>query len=95
MNNLKIVGAGGAVCSLVPQLSLKEQLNEILKLIVEALNSITKKDPDIVIEITREIICTRNRIIHGFDAISDEKLCSSVLNHLSELQSEINNLPSS
>ena len=95
MNNIKIVGAGGTVRSLVPPLSLKEQLNEILRLIGEALNSITKKDPDNVIEITREIIGTRNRIIHGFDAISDEKLWSSVLNYLPELQSEINNLLSS
>jgi len=56
-----------------------------LEIIGEDLNSITKKDPDFVIEITREIIGTRNGIIHGYDAISDEIIWSIVLNHLPEL----------
>jgi len=73
-------------------IKLKRAIERNLEIIGEAVNRITKKNPDFVIENTREIIGTRNRIIHGYDAVSDEMIWSIVVNHLPELQSEINNL---
>jgi uncharacterized protein with HEPN domain len=37
-----------------------------------------------------KIIGTRNRIIHGYDKVSDDLTWSIVINHLPKLKEEIN-----
>jgi uncharacterized protein with HEPN domain len=43
-----------------------------IEIIGEAVNRILKFDPEFKLENARNIIGTRNRIIHSYDAISDE-----------------------
>jgi len=40
----------------------------------------------------KKIIGTRNRIIHGYDKVSDDLIWSIVINHLPKLKEEINSL---
>ena len=45
--------------------------------------------PDFPIATARKIIDTRNRIIHGYDDVSDQIIWSIVVQYLKELQMEI------
>jgi uncharacterized protein with HEPN domain len=63
-----------------------------IEIIGEAVNRILKFDPEFKIENARNIIGTRNRIIHSYDAISDELIWSIIINHLPLLKIEVNEL---
>lgn len=63
-----------------------------IEIIGEALNRILKSDGTIIITNSRKIVDTRNRIIHGYDTVSDEVIWGIVIKHLPLLQSEIENL---
>ena len=58
----------------------------------EALSRIMAKDPTIEITNARKIVDTRNRIIHGYDSVSDEIVWGIVINHLPILQKEVQEL---
>ena len=60
-----------------------------IEIIGEALSRIIAKDPTIVISNARKIVDTRNRIIHGYDSVSDEIIWGIVINHLHILQLEV------
>lgn len=60
-----------------------------IEIIGEAVNRILKFDPQFRLENARNIIGTRNRIIHSYDAISDELIWSIVVNHLPLLKIEV------
>lgn len=60
-----------------------------LEIIGEAVNRILKKDKNFQLENTQKIIGTRNRIIHGYDIISDELIWSIVINNLPKLKAEV------
>lgn len=68
---------------------LRLAVERSIEIIGEAMNRITKIDPDIPITHARAIIGTRNRIIHAYDAISDDIIWSIVVNHLSKLKEEV------
>ena len=53
-----------------------------LEIIGEAVNRIIKKNKLFQLENTRNIIATRNRIIHGYDSLSDDLIWSIVVIHL-------------
>jgi len=53
------------------------------------MNRILKLEPDIPITHAKAIVGTRNRIIHAYDAISDDIIWSIVVNHLSKLKEEV------
>lgn len=55
----------------------------------EALNRIHKKDPTFVIPNAKEVINTRNRIIHGYDSVETEFLWGLVIRHIPELKKDI------
>lgn len=55
----------------------------------EAINRIRKKDPTFEIPNAREIINTRNRIIHGYDSVETEFLWGLVIRHIPELKNDI------
>ena len=55
----------------------------------EAINRIRKKDPTFEIPNAKEIINTRNRIIHGYDRVETEFLWSLVLRHIPQLKQDI------
>lgn len=55
----------------------------------EAINRIRKKDPTFEIPNAKEIINTRNRIIHGYDRVETEFLWGLVVRHIPELKKDI------
>jgi uncharacterized protein with HEPN domain len=63
-----------------------------IEIIGEALSRILKKDDKIVISNSRKIVDTRNRIIHGYDSVSDDVIWGIVVRHLPVLQAEIHEL---
>ncbi|MBM3915339.1 MAG: DUF86 domain-containing protein [Sphingomonadales bacterium] len=62
------------------------------EIIGEALSRILTKDPETNISNSRKIVDTRNRIIHGYDAVSDEIIWGIVIKHIPVLQKEVHAL---
>lgn len=60
-----------------------------VEIMAEAINRINKTDPTITIPNSKEIIGTRNRIIHSYDNVRPEFLWSLVLRHIPELKIDI------
>lgn len=58
----------------------------------EAINRIRKKDPDFEIPNAKEIINTRNRIIHGYDSVEPEFLWGLIVRHIPKLKKDILNI---
>ncbi len=55
----------------------------------EAINRIRKKDPTFEIPNAKEVINTRNRIIHGYDSVETEFLWGLAVRHIPELKKNI------
>jgi len=70
----------------------KRAIERNVEIIGEAVNRIFKRRPDIAITDIKKIIATRNRIIHGYDSVSDDIIWTIVVKHLPQLQIEIINL---
>ncbi len=70
----------------------KRAIERNIEIIGEAANRIFKLQPDIEITDIKKIIVTRNRIIHGYDTVSDEIIWSIAVKHLSKLESDVNTL---
>jgi uncharacterized protein with HEPN domain len=70
----------------------KRAIERNLELIGEAVNRIRKKDKNFRLDNAEKIIATRNRIIHGYDKISDDLVWSIVINHLPKLKEEVTRL---
>jgi len=70
-------------------LKTKRAIERNLEIIGEATNRILTKDSGIQISHSRKIISLRNRIIHGYDVISDELIWGIVMNDLPKLKTEI------
>ncbi len=60
-----------------------------IEIIGEALNRVLSKDKTIQISNSRKIVDTRNRIIHGYDSVSDDIIWSIVIKHLPILKTEV------
>lgn len=60
-----------------------------IEIIGEAMNQILSKDTTIEFSNGRKIVNTRNRIIHGYDTVSDDIIWSIVIKHLSILKDEV------
>ncbi|OYU56819.1 MAG: antitoxin [Chitinophagaceae bacterium BSSC1] len=63
-----------------------------IEIIGEALNRILNKDPEIDISNSRKIVDTRNRIIHGYDTVSDEIIWSIIIKYIPQLREEVQKL---
>ena len=63
-----------------------------IEIIGEAINRVLYKDESIELSNGRKIVDTRNRIIHGYDAVSDEIIWGIVINHLPTMKAEIEHL---
>lgn len=70
-------------------LRTKRAVERNIEIIGEAMGRIFKVQPDLLISNTREIIAMRNRIIHGYDTISDEVIWTVVTVHLPLLKGEV------
>lgn len=55
----------------------------------KAINRILKRDPDFNIPHARDVINTRNRIIHGHDSVEPEFLWGLVIRHIPQLKKDI------
>jgi len=67
----------------------KRAVERNIEIIGEAENRIIKEKPDFKIENSRNIIGTRNRIIHSYDNIADDMIWSILINSLPKLKAEI------
>ena len=70
-------------------LKTKRAIERNVEIIGEAANRILKQVPNIEITDIKRIIDTRNRIIHGYDSVSDEIIWSIVVKNLPKLNEEI------
>ena len=73
-------------------LKTKKAVERNIEIIGEALNRILKVDPDIKITDSRKIVDTRNRIIHGYDAITSDILWLIIQKSLPILKVDIDRL---
>lgn len=73
-------------------LKTKKATERNLEIIGEAVTRILKLDPNFKIENARNIIGTRNRIIHSYDNISDEIIWTIISRELPRLKIEISKM---
>ena len=76
----------------VSDIKTKRAIERDLEIIGEAANRILKRDKDFKLNNVEKIIGTRNRIIHGYDKISDDLIWSIVINHLPKLKEQVTGL---
>lgn len=60
-----------------------------IEIIGEAMNRILLNDDAFQLSNSRKIVDTRNRIIHGYDTVSDDIIWSIVIKHLPVLKIEV------
>jgi len=70
-------------------LKTKKAVERNIEIIGEAVNRILNFDPEIKITNARKIVDTRNRIIHGYDSVSEDIIWAIVSNDLQKLKQEI------
>lgn len=70
-------------------LKTRRAIERNLEIIGEAMHRIQNKNPSLIFTNSRKIIETRNRIIHGYDAVSNEILWSILVSHIPLLKQEI------
>jgi uncharacterized protein with HEPN domain len=63
-----------------------------LEIIGEALNRILKERPDIAISDSRKIVDTRNRLIHGYDSVTEDIIWLIIIKYLPVLKMEVHKL---
>lgn len=68
---------------------LRRAIEREIEIIGEAVNRILSKDPKFKIEYSRQIIDTRNWVIHGYDKVDDVIIWGIVTNYIPRLESEI------
>jgi uncharacterized protein with HEPN domain len=73
-------------------LKTKRAIERNVEIIGEAANRILKQRPEIQITDIKKIIDTRNRIIHGYDSVSDEIIWSIVVKYLPILDKDVTEL---
>lgn len=73
----------------ISDIKTKRAVERDLEIIGEAFNRILKIDKAFTFENIHKIIGTRNRIIHGYDSVSDDLIWSIVINHLPLLKKEV------
>jgi len=67
----------------------KRAIERNIEIIGEAMSRILMIDPDYPISNARKIVDTRNRIIHGYDSVSDDIIWLIVVKYLPILAAEI------
>jgi uncharacterized protein with HEPN domain len=70
----------------------KRAVERNLEIIGEAVNRILNKVPEFTLTNSRKIIDTRNRIIHGYDTVSDDVIWGIIIRHLPRLREEVEDL---
>lgn len=73
-------------------LRTKRAVERNVEIIGDVMNRILQRDETILITNSRKLADTRNRIIHGYDAVSADIIWGIVIKHLPVLQKEIEDL---
>ncbi len=73
-------------------LKTRRAVERNIEIIGEAMNRILQSEMNISISNSRNIVDTRNRIIHGYDIVSDEIIWSIVISQLPLLKGEVEKL---
>lgn len=71
---------------------LRSAIHMNLSIIGEATNRILKIAPEISISNARQIVGTRNYLIHGYDSLRPEMIWAIIINDLPKLKEEVTNL---
>ena len=67
----------------------KRAVERNIEIIGEAMNQILKENSEVEISKSRKIVDVRNRIIHGYDSVSDDVIWGIVIKNLPVLQREV------
>ena len=70
-------------------LKTKRAVERNIEIIGEAMSRIRKENSEIEISNSRKIVYVRNRIIHGYDSVSDDVIWGIVIRNLPVLQKEV------
>ena len=70
-------------------LKTRKAIERNIEIIGEAMNRILKIDPQFPIDESRKIVDTRNRIIHGYDSVSEDVLWLIIVNYLPNLEKQV------
>ena len=73
-------------------LKTKRAVERNIEIIGEAMSRILKEDNHIQISNSKKIVDVRNRIIHGYDSVSDDVIWGIVIKNLPILQKEVEDL---
>jgi uncharacterized protein with HEPN domain len=73
----------------VKDIRTKRAFERNIEIIGEAMSRLLKENPLIEISNSRKIVDARNKIIHGYDEISDDVIWGIVINHLPLLKQEV------
>ena len=73
-------------------LKTKRAVERNIEIIGEAMNRVMDQNKSLQLSNARKIVDTRNRIIHGYDTVSDDIIWGIVIRHLPVLKSEIEKL---
>jgi len=68
---------------------LRRGIEREIEIIGEAVNRILKIEPDFNLENARQIVDTRNWVIHGYDKVDDVVIWGIISKHLPKLKHEI------
>ncbi len=70
-------------------LRTKRAVERNIEIIGKAMSRILKENSEIQISNSRKIVDVRNRIIHGYDSVSDDVIWGIVIKNLPVLQKEV------
>ncbi len=70
-------------------LRTKRAVERNIEIIGEAMSRIRNENSEIEISNSRKIVDVRNRIIHGYDSVSDDVIWGIVISNLPVLQKEV------
>ena len=71
---------------------LRRSVEREIEIIGEAVNRIRKEMPELEILNSKQIIATRNRVAHAYDAVDNAIIWGIVINHLPKLKTEVEQL---
>ena len=71
---------------------LRRSVEREIEIIGEAVNRIKKEMPELEIANSYQIIATRNRVAHAYDAVNNAIIWGIVINHLPNLKTEVEQL---
>ncbi|MDZ7608357.1 MAG: HepT-like ribonuclease domain-containing protein [Cyclobacteriaceae bacterium] len=73
-------------------LKTRKAVERNIEIIGEAMDRLLRADPSIKITDSRKIVDTRNRIIHGYDSVSEDIIWLIVNRHLPIFEKEVKKL---